>query len=91
MRDTFLVPLSFFRDNPPLLYAYDLVPSPVDDFPYQRVGYQKPYTLRGGRVVVPIYEAYQGYVVWGMTARIVHWLIRELEQPPLPGEGEARR
>jgi len=84
---SFLVPLSFFREHPPALYAYELIPSTDEVFPYERVGFQKPYPFRSGKMIVPVYEKYGGYVVWGLTGRIVRWLVGALSEPmPLPAE-----
>lgn len=73
--DTFLVPLRFFQEHPPTAYVYKLVPDEVDDFPYEYVGYRGPYRLSGSQVMVPIYDKYGDYAVWGLTGRIVHHLM----------------
>ena len=38
VKETFLVPVDFFRDHPPRVYSYELVPQVGDDFPYALVG-----------------------------------------------------
>ena len=70
VKETFLVPVDFFRDHPPRVYSYELVPQVGDDFPYALVGAQKRYGWHRGRMDVPIY-LWQGRAIWGMTGRIV--------------------
>lgn len=74
VRETFLVPLSFFRENSPLRYTYRLIPQVGTDFPYDRIGFPQGYDWKGGTVDVPIYR-WQGHAIWGLTGRIVRWLV----------------
>ena len=48
VKETFLVPVDFFRDQPPLLYNFPLEPKVDDDFPYDLIGFPKGYPWRGG-------------------------------------------
>ena len=73
VEETFLVPVSFFEQNPPEVWSYPLVPQIPEDFPYERVGISKDYPWRVGKADVPIYE-YEGRIIWGLTARIVRHL-----------------
>ncbi|MDO4393683.1 MAG: CoA pyrophosphatase [Bacillota bacterium] len=70
VESTFLVPLSYFIENPPRVYTTHVKPVVSDDFPYDVVTGGKPYKWRGGKGIVPVYEAYEGHVIWGLTARI---------------------
>ncbi len=72
--ETFTVPLSFFRETAPELYAYDLIPRPPDNFPYEAVGIPHNYPWAAGRVQVPVWH-WRGHVIWGMTARITAYLV----------------
>ena len=72
MKETFLVPADFFRDQPPLLYTFPLVPRVDDDFPYELIGFPEGYPWRGGTHQVPIWT-YKGHAIWGLTARILLW------------------
>ncbi len=80
VKDTFLVPLSFFREHPPALYVYDLIPTAEEDFPYEQIGFREPYSIQAGKMVVPVYDKYGGYVVWGLTGRIVRWLMKAMSE-----------
>ena len=75
--ETFLVPFSYFVSNPPLLYHYALVPDVPKDFPYNLIGFDRPYAWKGGRADVPIYSC-GNHAVWGLTGRIVMGLVEEL-------------
>ena len=72
--DTFLVPLSYLCTNPPRIFRYDLKPMVGDDFPYESVQTPPAYQWTAGRMEVPVYEGLP-YPLWGLTARITHWLI----------------
>lgn len=78
VKETFLVPFSFFREHPPALYIYDLIPMTREEFPYEDVGFEAPYSFHTGKVVVPVYEKYGAYAVWGLTGRIVRWLTQTM-------------
>jgi len=75
--EVFTVPLGFFRETPPELWTYDLLPQVPEAFPYAAVGIPPDYPWSRGRVDVPIWH-YQGHVIWGMTGRIVRELVRNL-------------
>ena len=81
--ETFLVPLDFFRKNPPLDLSYDLVPNPGDDFPYEQAGIPRDYAWRLGRETVPVYR-WRDRVIWGLTGRITRNLVSYVRR--LPGE-----
>ena len=73
--EAFTVPLHFFRETPPEVYAYDLVPRGPEGFPYGAVGVPPDYPWARGRVEVPVWY-WQGRAVWGMTGRIVREIVR---------------
>lgn len=75
--ETFTVPLDFFRQTAPVLACYELTPTLPEDFPYEAAGIPRDYPWSRGSVEVPSWR-YEGHVIWGMTARIVKDLIRDL-------------
>lgn len=77
VKETFLVPVSFFEENAPLVYTYPLRPEVGEDFPYDLIGFREGYDWKAGRVEVPIWN-YEGRAVWGITGRIIRWLMSEL-------------
>lgn len=68
--DTYLVPLQFFLDHPPKVYENSYRPVIDPDFPTDKVTGGEPYKWRGGKASVPVYDEYEGHVLWGLTARI---------------------
>ena len=74
--EVFTVPLSFFRENPPQLYHYDMIPNVPEDFPYEAIGISRDYPWHRGRQSVPVWF-YEGHAIWGMTGRIVMHLMAE--------------
>ena len=66
--ETFTVPLRFFRETEPELYAYTQEPVVQPDFPFD-----------AGRVEVPVWH-YGNRVIWGITARIVRSVLRGLNE-----------
>lgn len=74
--EAFTVPLAFFRQTPPQVYSYDLLPRPPKDFPFEAVGIRPDYPWASGRVELPVWH-WQGHAIWGMTARIIRDILSE--------------
>lgn len=79
VKDAFFVPLAYLRSCPEEVYRYRIVPEVDGSFPFQRMGFPADYPWRQGWMDVPIYE-YEGHFIWGLTARTVRWLLRELDK-----------
>ena len=78
VQNTFLVPLDFLLDYPEEVYRYPVGPAVDDSFPFDRIGFPHDYPWRRGWMEVPIYE-YEGHFIWGMTGRMVRWLVRQIK------------
>ena len=76
--DTFLVPVQWLREHPPTLYRYPLRPMIGEDFPYAAVRVKLPYPWGDGHMEVPVYE-WLPYPLWGMTARITYYLLKNVQ------------
>lgn len=74
VKEVFLVPVSFFAENDPEIYCFDVLPNVGPDFPYEKINLGNGYNWRKGKSTVPIYR-YGDRVIWGMTARITNHLI----------------
>lgn len=74
VKEIFLVPVSFFVENEPEVYYYDVIPNIGPDFPYERINQHSGYNWRKGTSNVPIYR-YEDKVIWGLTALITRHLI----------------
>ena len=77
--EVFTAPLSFFRQTPPQVYTYDLVPTEPENFPYDDIGVGQDYRWSRGRVEVPVWYWHR-HAIWGMTARLVRDLTDTLEE-----------
>lgn len=76
--EVFFVPLSHLLRTPPMEYAYDLVPDPAEDFPYEAIGIPRDYKWQNGRENVPVY-LWKDRAIWGLTGRITRNLISLLQ------------
>lgn len=79
VKETFLVPFSFFMKTKPMLYSYDLEPHIPENFPYHLLGYENSYPWRAGKMDVPIY-LYGNHAIWGLTGRICLDLVRQMQE-----------
>ena len=78
----FTVPYTFFEEEEPFIYEYDVVQK-VDDFPYEEMGVNPNYKWRVGKNIVPIWHYGEGedrQLLWGLTALITLWLKDKLEE-----------
>jgi 8-oxo-dGTP pyrophosphatase MutT (NUDIX family) len=74
VKEIFLVPVSFFAENEPEIYCFDVLPNIGPDFPYEKINLTNGYNWRKGKSTVPIYR-FEDRVIWGLTARITNHLI----------------
>jgi 8-oxo-dGTP pyrophosphatase MutT (NUDIX family) len=81
VQDVFSVPVTFFLENEPEVYSYEVAPKVGPDFPYDRIRPKGVYDWRTGVTTVPIYD-YEGRVIWGLTGRITHHLMSILKNSP---------
>lgn len=82
VEEIFTVPLSFFMHTKPERFDVMVTVQPPDDFPFHRIVGGRNYKWRKGYIPEYFYS-YEGYEIWGMTARIlVHFvqLLKEKEQ-----------
>ena len=70
VEEAFLVELDWLLTHEPEIYWTDVIPEPPEGFPYEKVTGGMPYSWRKGKAPVPVYEEYDGNVIWGLTARI---------------------
>ena len=83
--ETFLVPVRHLLETEPLEYSYQLIPQPVEGFPYELIGIPQDYRWQPGGENVPVYP-WEGHAIWGLTGRITRHLAALLrEMGPEPG------
>jgi 8-oxo-dGTP pyrophosphatase MutT (NUDIX family) len=84
---TFLIPIDFFKKNPPVEYTlkYEVHPYTIDEngekvvhFPVEELGLPKTYHKPWGhrRHKVWVYN-YKGEIIWGLTAVIINDLLKK--------------
>ena len=74
VKETFMVPLDFFRTTQPEVYHYALRPDVPENFPYDRIGFPHGYRWKSGQAEVPIWN-WEGHSIWGITGRVVKALV----------------
>ena len=80
VQEVFLVSIDRLMETDPEVYLTDVVPAPPEDFPYDKVTGGQPYNWRRGRAPVPVYEEFDGNVIWGLTARITKRFIDAIKE-----------
>lgn len=75
--DTFLVPLTWLKENPPTFYR-NRQSVDVPDFPYNDVGIAPDYHWVKHFMEIPIYHGLP-HILWGMTARITYYLLQDMD------------
>lgn len=79
VKEVFLVPLSYFLETEPLTLTYEVAPMGIEDFPHEKINFKGAYKWRKGKTTIPIYH-YQGWTIWGLTARITRNLIEIMQR-----------
>ena len=82
VEETFFVPLSHLKHNPPLEYTYQHMPTPAENFPYDVIGIPRDYKWQPGGENVPVYPR-EGRAIWGLTGRITRHLLQLLGEAGL--------
>ena len=77
----FTVPLQFFMDHPPEIYRVDNKMIFPEDFPFSRIPMERDYPWKKGYYKIAFYQ-YQGYTIWGITARIINNFVRIIKGLP---------
>jgi 8-oxo-dGTP pyrophosphatase MutT (NUDIX family) len=85
VKETFLVPLSFFIENEPEVYVNRVVPSIAKGFPLEKIHFKDGYSWREGKATVPIYtwrdpDAGTDRIIWGLTARLTSSFIELIKK-----------
>lgn len=69
--NVFLVPFSYFLDTNPKVSYVEYTPTLAEDFPYELIVGGRNYSW--GKTKFPqLFYHYQNFVIWGITARIIH-------------------
>ncbi|WP_216829066.1 NUDIX hydrolase [Alkalihalobacterium elongatum] len=74
VEETFTVPLSFLLETTPKTYNMNIHFEPDENFPFDLIPNREAYTKRT-HTFPEIFYFYENYVIWGLTARILHHLL----------------
>jgi coenzyme A diphosphatase NUDT7 len=72
--EVFYVPVEFFLETIPERYDLHIQLQPQEGFPFHLISRGKDYNWRTG-VIPEYFYTYNGYVIWGLTARIIYHFI----------------
>ena len=75
----FSVPLSFFLETSPQVFAIAMKSVPEKNFPYNRIPYGKKYHWKENKRKVYFYS-YRNYEIWGLTAGILVEFVKRLHE-----------
>ncbi|KRQ87884.1 putative Nudix hydrolase NudL [Caloramator mitchellensis] len=71
------VPIDFFLKNQPQIMKVKVITQPLEEFPYDIGVKAEDYHWQSGLLNVYFYK-YQDYIVWGLTAKIIHSFINKI-------------
>lgn len=74
----FCVPLSYLLEHEPLRHQMSLSVTFPDDFPLELIPQGKNYPFRQG-ILPQYFYIWEGEVIWGLTARILHHFIEMIK------------
>jgi coenzyme A diphosphatase NUDT7 len=75
-----LIPLKFFFEHEPEIHYLEIKAAPPGNYPFHLIPKGKDYPFRSGRMPHYFY-IFEGHVIWGLTAFILHHFIDLLQEP----------
>ncbi|WP_261131357.1 CoA pyrophosphatase [Bacillus sp. Marseille-Q3570] len=79
VEEVFTVPLSFFKNTPPKIHYVNFEVKPEDGFPFHLIANGEDYQWQT-RKIEEYFYVYEGKVIWGLTARILHAFVEFMEK-----------
>jgi len=79
VQEIFTVPVKWFMENEPHVEKVGIETVIKDDFPYDMLNLDSGYKWGKGEMDVPIYNEYDGKIIWGITGRILRNFINILK------------
>ena len=77
--EVFTVPVEWLLQHAPSMHHVYMQPKPADDFPFEKIMNGENYEWRARAFEEWFYE-YNGYTIWGLTARILKYFLDLLKQ-----------
>ncbi|HWK23137.1 MAG TPA: CoA pyrophosphatase [Ureibacillus sp.] len=78
VEEVFTVPLKWLLNYEPYCHFVSLEHKPSEDFPYHKIMKGTEYKW-GARPIEEWFFDYEGYTIWGLTARILKYFIERLK------------
>ncbi|RHW36169.1 CoA pyrophosphatase [Lysinibacillus yapensis] len=78
VEDVFTVPLNWLLNHQPYRHLVSVEPKPADDFPFHKIMNGDKYQWRVRSMEEWFYD-YEGYTIWGLTARILKYFIEKIK------------
>ncbi|WP_010290517.1 NUDIX hydrolase [Kurthia massiliensis] len=78
VHEVFTVPLDWLIQYEPELHHVLMKPTPSEGFPFDKIMNGKDYEWRA-RAIDEWFFDYNGYVIWGLTARILKYFLERLK------------
>ncbi len=72
--EVFAVPLRHLQSASEEVYHCTLIPQPQQEFTYDKLGLDAPYSWRPGREEIPIYR-WKQHIIWGVTGKITRHVL----------------
>lgn len=78
VEEVFTVPLKWLLNYEPYCHLVSVEPKPSPDFPFDKIMNGNQYQWRA-RTMEEWFFDYEGYTIWGLTARILKYFIEKLK------------
>ncbi len=78
VKEVFTVPLSELKQMKPRIHDVKLEVKPEENFPFHLIPNGENYEWRQA-VIKELFYEYNGYTIWGLTARILTHVMEEIE------------
>ncbi|HCG4535983.1 NUDIX hydrolase [Ureibacillus chungkukjangi] len=78
VEEVFTVPLKWLLNCKPYCHLVSIEPRPSSDFPFHKIMNGAEYQWRA-RAIEEWFFDYEGYTIWGLTARILKYFVERLK------------
>lgn len=79
VEEVFTIPIDWLLNHEPYMHSVTVQPKPPANFPFDKIVNGSEYVWRAYKMEEWFYE-YQGYTIWGLTARILKHFINQLQK-----------
>jgi len=79
VEEVFTVPLKWLLNYEPYCHLISVEPKPLPDFPFEKIMNGAQYQWRS-RAIEEWFFDYEGYTIWGLTARILKYFLERVKE-----------